>query len=177
MSKITLYESAESPSTPSEGQVTIFAKDGTLRSIDSVGNENEMGSQSSEYRWSVLFPFEIYGAVVPKRQGYSQDIPISDRNSGSIVSITLNIQDNESLVTKNIGVYRNGMATPLVVEVEPGVTGIVSSLESISPISAVFEDVISIGSESSEDGYIYGVASVTFSSAPVALVPGEPIEL
>lgn len=166
MSKITLYESAESPSTPIEGQVVLFAKEGTLRSIDSEGNESELGGDGppAEYRWSVWIPFGGQNGPI--------QIPVSDSNAASIVGLRPYVSFNEEEDNRVYAVWIDGVVSPLTFTIDAGETGSQAggNVPSLVPVPVSEASYVQFApQEGLETNYfIEGYVSITFSNVEVA---------
>lgn len=175
MSKIVLYNSADVPATPPAGQLVFFAKDKQLYTINDEGTTSGPGA-NPEYRWSTWFPLEggaqlLQAQISPMAEQTSYGLPVSDPNAGSIVRLSVNIMYNgndplDGGVTRNFELYVGETATGITVAIPAGETGIFSSDPS-QTASVAYEDLVSIQSMDESGNSVSGIASITFSSAPV----------
>lgn len=179
MSRITLYNTEIPPTQPvsGSGQVTVFAKDKAIYSIDEDGTlSGPFGGPGAAYRWSVLIPTYFQNLLAPQAAPNSDPIlkapqpqelgfPISDPDAKSIVGFTVNPIYNENEGDLTLFVYVNGIQTGVSLTIPQGSTDVVSST---GVASVAFEDLVWIAPADQQQFYaINGFVSITFSNVPV----------
>ena len=182
MSRITLYNTEIPPTQPvsGSGQVTVFAKDKAIYSIDEDGTlSGPFGGPGAAYRWSVVIPTFFFRNLSLRAQAVPSGdpgvarapeptdfgFPVSDPAAKSVVGFSFRAIYSELEEPLTIILYKNGEPTALQVTVPVDSTAVVSSTGSIN---IDFEDTVWFAPEDPQQGYdIEGFFSVTFANVPV----------
>jgi len=174
MSRLTLYNTDIPPlQPPAQGsnQVTIFAKDKAIYSVDEDGTvSGPFGGPGAAYRWSILLPtyFQnlLQGPQAPQApQPVEIGFPVSDPAAKSIIGFSIKPFYNELEDPLVLILYVDGDPTDVTLTIPAGSTAVVSST---GTASVSFESVVWIAPEDQQfNGGFDGFVSVTFSSVPV----------